>query len=102
MKGMTAADRQFHDSLKPSWGPDGTLVYSSQVDAAAFNKSSSRIRENNGLVAVQKGLIVSEGRDVRFAKISNEVSDFIQDSAMYANLSELCRTPANTAKFDSN
>lgn len=100
---MTAADRQFHDSLKPSWGPDGTLVYSSQVDAAVFNKSSSRIRENNGLVTVQKGVIVSEGRDVRFAKISNEVSNcFTLDSASYANLSELCRTPSNTAKFDSD
>lgn len=87
MKDMTAADRQFYGSLKPSWGPDGTLVYASQVDAVAFNKSPSRMRENNGLVAVQKGAIVSEGRDVRFAKISNEVSDwFFQNSATYANL----------------
>ncbi|CAG8976395.1 hypothetical protein HYALB_00012542 [Hymenoscyphus albidus] len=74
MKDMTAMDRQFYESFKPSWGHDGTLVYSTQIDPVALNKSPSRRLENNGLLAVQRGAIVSEGRDVRFAKISNENS----------------------------
>jgi nuclear pore complex protein Nup98-Nup96 len=72
MTNMTDDDRAFHQSMKPSWGPDGTLVYSGSTDAKP-TKSSRRGREKNGLMAIQKGAIVSEGRDVRFAKFTNEV-----------------------------
>jgi nuclear pore complex protein Nup98-Nup96 len=68
---MSDIDRAYHQSMRPSWGPDGTLVYSGLADATA--KSSRRSREKNGLLEIQKGAIVSEGRDVRFAKLTNEV-----------------------------
>jgi nuclear pore complex protein Nup98-Nup96 len=71
MSNMSDIDRAYHLSMRPSWGPDGTLVYSLFADAAA--KSSRRSREKNGLLETQKGVIVSEGRDVRFAKLTNEV-----------------------------
>lgn len=71
---MTATDRAFHDSMKPSWGPDGTLVYAAPPNSKSFGRSSHRARERNGLLIIQKGAVVSESRDVRFAKFSNEVS----------------------------
>lgn len=68
-------DRAFHESMKPSWGPDGTLVYAAASNVKPFDKSSRRrARERDGLLNVQNGGIVSESRDVRFAKFSNEVS----------------------------
>lgn len=61
--------------MKPSWGPDGTLVYAASSNVKPFDKSSRRrARERDGLLNVQSGGIVSESRDVRFAKFSNEVS----------------------------
>jgi nuclear pore complex protein Nup98-Nup96 len=70
---MTDVDRAFRDSMKPSWGPDGTLVYAAPPNSRSFGRSSRRIRERDGLLTIQKGGIVSESRDVRFAKFSNEV-----------------------------
>lgn len=68
---MTEDDEQFHDSMKPSWGYDGTLVYAGVPHAKAFSKSSRR-REKEGILDIQKSAIVSEKRDVRFARFSNE------------------------------
>jgi nuclear pore complex protein Nup98-Nup96 len=70
---MTESERAFHDSMKPSWGPDGTLVYAAPPNAKPFGRSSRRSRERDGLIQIQRGGIVSEHRDVRFAKFSNEV-----------------------------
>lgn len=70
---MSESDRNFHESMKPSWGPDGTLVYASLADSKPLGKTTRRARERNGLLAVQKKAVVSESRDVRFAKFSNEV-----------------------------
>ena len=61
--------------MKPSWGPDGTLVYSAPPTAKSFGRSSRRNRQRDGLLHIQKGAIVSERRDVVFAKFSNEVAD---------------------------
>lgn len=73
---MTDNDRAFHDSLKPSWGPDGTLVYALSSNAKPLGRSSRRANERDGLLTIQKGSVVSENRDVRFAKFSNEVGIF--------------------------
>ncbi len=67
-------ERAFHDSLKPSWGPDGTLVYAAPADWKPPSKSSRAIRDREGLLVVQKGGVISEARDVRFARFSSEVS----------------------------
>ncbi|RFU24917.1 hypothetical protein B7463_g11421, partial [Scytalidium lignicola] len=71
---MSETERAFHDSMKPSWSYDGTLVYSTCPDANAFGRSSRRAREKDGLLIIQKGGVVSESRDIRFAKFSNESS----------------------------
>jgi nuclear pore complex protein Nup98-Nup96 len=70
---MSENDRAFHDSMRPSWGPDGTLVYAALSNPKPFGKSSRRARERDGLLTIHKGGVVSESRDVRFAKFSNEV-----------------------------
>lgn len=71
---MSVQDRAFHDSMKPSWGFEGTLVYAAPSNVRPFGRSSRRARERDGLLNIQKGGIVSENRDVRLAKFSNEVS----------------------------
>lgn len=71
---MTEHDRAFHDSMKPSWGPDGTLVYAVSSNAKPLGRASRRARERDGLLTIQKGGVVSESRDVQFAKFSNEAS----------------------------
>ncbi|TVY49144.1 Nucleoporin [Lachnellula occidentalis] len=74
MSDMSDADLLFHDSMRPGWGPDGTLVYAAPPSTKPFDRSSRRARERNGILAVQKAAIVSENRDIRFAKFSNEAS----------------------------
>jgi nuclear pore complex protein Nup98-Nup96 len=73
MSDMTDMEAAFHDSFKPTWGPDGTLVYAPPPNNK-FGRSSRRARERNGILTIQKGAIVSANRDIRFAKFSNEVS----------------------------
>lgn len=66
---LQTADKEslFHNSMKPRWGPDGTLIY-----AAPLLGKGSQIK--NDLLVGLKRQIVSEHRDVRFAKFSNEAS----------------------------
>jgi nuclear pore complex protein Nup98-Nup96 len=70
---MTDKERAFHESMKSSWGPDGTLVYAAPPNARPFGRSSRRARERDGILTIQKQAIVSENRDIHFAKFSNEV-----------------------------
>lgn len=70
---MEPEERAFHDSMKPSWGPDGTLVYAAPP-AMATGNTSLRSRNRDDLLVLQKRSIVSESRDVKFANFSLEVS----------------------------
>jgi nuclear pore complex protein Nup98-Nup96 len=74
MSDMSDIEAAFHDSFKSTWGPDGTLVYAPPPNTKHVGRSSRRARERNGILAIQKGAIVSANRDIRFAKFSNEVS----------------------------
>ncbi|KAI3399012.1 hypothetical protein diail_8039 [Diaporthe ilicicola] len=69
---MDPTDRAFHDTLRPSWGPDGTLVIS--TTPKTISRSSRRALEKDGIMAMGRLNIVSEHRDIRFAKFSNETS----------------------------
>ncbi|KAI8960455.1 nuclear protein 96-domain-containing protein [Daldinia sp. FL1419] len=70
---MDEKDRIWHDTIRPTWGPNGTLVFSTTPSSSAFGRSS-RISEKNGLMTVLKGGIVSESQDIRIAKFTNEMS----------------------------
>lgn len=69
---MQPDDRTFHDTLRPSWGPDGTLVLATAPKV--LSRSSRRGIEKDGIVSMSRLSIVSENRDVRFAKFTNESS----------------------------
>ena len=56
---MNESDRAFHDSVRPTWTPDGTLVYAIPGNAPAV--------DDDMMVTANKSL-VAEGKDVRFAR----------------------------------
>ncbi|KAI0836326.1 nuclear protein 96-domain-containing protein [Hypoxylon sp. FL0890] len=76
---MDEKDRLWHDTMRPTWGPNGTLVFSASPSSSAFGRSA-RISEKNGLMTVLKGGIVSESQDIRIAKFTNEMSARALDS----------------------
>lgn len=77
----------FHNSMKPRWGPDGTLIY-----AAPLLGRGSRIK--NDLLVGLKREIVSEHRDVRFAKFSNEAStDLLKKHKEITVIDDTCDIP---------
>jgi hypothetical protein len=69
---MDANERAWHATVRPTWGPSGTLVFAATAEESAF-KRSQRITEKNGLMTVMKGGVVSESQDIRIAKFTNEV-----------------------------
>jgi nuclear pore complex protein Nup98-Nup96 len=69
---IAPSERPFHESLKPSWGPDGTLVYAAAPEVKTMRRFSKK-PEKDGLLVVQKSAVVSERRDIRFAHFSHEV-----------------------------
>ncbi|KAK6086680.1 nucleoporin autopeptidase [Seiridium cupressi] len=66
-------DRIWHDTLRPTWGPNGTLVFAANPQETPFGRSG-RITEKNGLITVTKNNFNFESQDIRIAKFSNEVS----------------------------
>jgi len=56
---MNETDRAFHDSVKPTWTPDGTLVYAIPGNAPALG---------DDLMVNANKSVVAEGKDVRFAR----------------------------------
>ncbi|KAI4245015.1 MAG: hypothetical protein LQ352_006645, partial [Teloschistes flavicans] len=63
--------QQWHDSLKPSWGPEGTLLY---AIAGTTGPSQEAAIQTDAVMQDTTSKIVSEGRDVRFAKFVNTPS----------------------------
>ncbi|OBT58968.1 hypothetical protein VE04_02209 [Pseudogymnoascus sp. 24MN13] len=64
---MDEIDQQFHNSVKPSWGPTGTLVYA----ASAVDNQATNAIEMHGLLS-QTTVLTGEDKDIRFAKFSDE------------------------------
>ncbi|KAI1500882.1 nuclear protein 96-domain-containing protein [Biscogniauxia marginata] len=70
---MDEKERIWHVTMRPTWGPSGTLVFAATPSSSPFGRSS-RISERNGLMTVMKGGIVSETQDICIAKFTNEMS----------------------------
>ncbi|KAL8734462.1 MAG: hypothetical protein Q9181_003165 [Wetmoreana brouardii] len=68
---MNEDDQQWHDSFKPSWGPEGTLLY---AIAGTTGPSQESKTQTDSILRDTKTKLVSEGRDVRFVKFSNTPS----------------------------
>ncbi|KAI1826982.1 nuclear protein 96-domain-containing protein [Xylaria intraflava] len=70
---LDATDRTWHDTMRPTWGAGGSLIFSSSLGVPAFGRSA-RLGEKDGLMTVMKGGVVSESQDIRIAKFANETS----------------------------
>lgn len=66
-------DQIWHDTLRPTWGPNGTLVFAANPQETPFGRSG-RITEKNGLMTVTKNNFNFESQDIRIARFSNEMS----------------------------
>lgn len=58
-------EKEWRDSYKPAWGPGETLLY---AIPGKVGSSSNKSTQPDSILQKQKGTIVSEGRDIRFAK----------------------------------
>lgn len=67
---MEGVDAAFRSNLRPSWGPGGTLLLSTSPNA--LRRSSKRSMERDGLVTMSRLNVISEKRDICFAKFANE------------------------------
>ena len=56
---MNEADQAFHDSVKPTWTPDGTLVYAIPGNAPTLG---------DDMMGNAGKSVVGESKDVRFAR----------------------------------
>ena len=66
-------EKEWRDSYKPAWGPGGTLLY---AIPGKVGSSGNKNAQADSILRKQKGVLVSEGRDIRFAKFmpSSKVS----------------------------
>ena len=71
-------EKEWRDSFKPAWGPGETLLYA--IPGKVGNSDNKSVHKDP-ILQKQKGTIVSEGRDIRFAKF-----------AQTPNVSALCST----------
>ena len=79
MSTMSENDKAYHNSFRPSWGNNGTLVYAASGSARDLARSARRqARERDGLLVVSKTNIVSARRDIKLATFSDEVSRVIK------------------------
>ena len=58
-------EKEWRDSYKPAWGPGETLLY---AIPGKVGSSGNKSTQTDSILQKQKGTIVSEGRDIRFAK----------------------------------
>ncbi|TDZ25488.1 Nucleoporin NUP145 [Colletotrichum orbiculare MAFF 240422] len=68
--GMSEADRSFYNSMKPSWGPGGTLVFA--TTRAQFKKVSTQAKADS--LMITKNVIQAQNREIQAAKFSSEAS----------------------------
>ncbi|KAL8736465.1 MAG: hypothetical protein Q9166_000257 [cf. Caloplaca sp. 2 TL-2023] len=68
---MREDNQEWHDSFKPSWGPEATLLYASPTTVRPSDQDAA---QTNGPIHNIKTKLVSEGRDVCFAKFTNTPS----------------------------
>ena len=78
-------EKEWRDSYKPAWGPGESLLYAIPGKVGSCSNKST---QSDPILQKLKGTIVSEGRDIRFAKFTKTPS-----------VSDLCST-VNTFHAD--
>ncbi|MCJ1249171.1 hypothetical protein MMC30_006394 [Trapelia coarctata] len=92
--GMSEADCAFHDSFKPTWGSESTLLYGASKPAAAHQRPNASLLIFHG----NKGTIVSEGRGIRSAKIAALAQDHFAKQRVSSEVFEGRGVPYAEAK----
>ena len=69
---MSESDRNFHDSLKPSWGPGSVILYSKLSQLTHQNRNS--MHTSNTLLR-QRDTISSDGREIAVARLVTTAAD---------------------------
>ncbi|KAL9031372.1 MAG: hypothetical protein Q9196_000589 [Gyalolechia fulgens] len=64
---MRDDDQRWHGSFKPSWGPSSTFIYATSCNAKPYKKAAT---EANNVLRRSKTTLISEARDVQFAKLA--------------------------------
>ncbi|KAI9814647.1 MAG: Nuclear pore complex protein Nup98-Nup96 [Pycnora praestabilis] len=64
---MDPMEKAFHDSYKPSWGPNGTLLYAQPTTLSL--KSNNTSTRGDALLTKQNASFVSADKEVRFANL---------------------------------
>ncbi|KAI9842624.1 MAG: hypothetical protein M1838_003058 [Thelocarpon superellum] len=66
--GMDATEQAFHRSMKPRWGPDGTLIYSIRDGTSSGTRRD--LRRSAVVLTDPTSILTSAGGDVSFAKFA--------------------------------
>ena len=85
---MDSIEQEFHASYKPNWGPRALLLY---AIPGKVNLSRNTPSRTDPILNNQKGVIVSEGKDIRFAKFTAP----LQVSALCFPVSYIASTLTN-------
>ena len=67
---MDAKEGTFHESIKPSWGPEGTLIYGMPSTPAFAMPSRDTSNDAVRPMLDHSAVLVSQGKDIRFAHVN--------------------------------
>lgn len=70
---MDSKEKAFHESIKPYWGPKGTLIYAMPSTAALIQSRRGESNRRDRTIVQDKGALVSQGKDVRFAGLNVDI-----------------------------
>lgn len=62
MSKLIDQDKAFHQSFRPTWAPDGTLVYA---------RDAGILDVGDGMLVDFNGPVETDGRDVHFARFAS-------------------------------
>lgn len=77
---MDESERNFHDSLKPSWGPGSILLYSKPSQLTQQNNKPKRA---SSALVKERDTLSSDGREIAMAKVATSAADVSKVSLTY-------------------
>jgi nuclear pore complex protein Nup98-Nup96 len=75
---MSLADREYHDSIKPSWAFDSALIYGIPTSSLPTNDP---VQPNNAIVSNTGYTITGKGKDIHFARFTSRDAPFSSSSS---------------------
>ena len=59
-----------HELVRPAWGPDGTFLYAMPSKPGMHMSRKGRASNRGNALIENRTVLVSEGKDVRFARLN--------------------------------